>query len=103
MKNPFAVAQKYLDVPQPETQDDPILTPDQWYPHFRDFHHRVVSEAPDFDYLWLKEHKPDLYRSIKAKENEIDALREARLAHVVGIMREWRELVLQAEFERRER
>ena len=35
-------------------QDDPILSPDQWYPHFRDFHHKVIAETPNFDYGWLR-------------------------------------------------
>ncbi|MCH7911731.1 MAG: hypothetical protein IH856_01655 [Deltaproteobacteria bacterium] len=80
-------------------QDDPILSPGQWYPHFRDFHHKVIAETPNFDYLWLKEHGPDLYRDIKAKENALDALGDARLSTVVALMRQWRELVLKAEFE----
>ena len=82
-------------------EDDPILIPDQWYPYFRDFHHKVIAETPNFDYLWLKEHRPDLYQAIKAKENGLDALKEARLSEVMAIVRQWRELVLKAEFERR--
>jgi len=79
---------------------DPILTPDQWYPHFRDFHHRVIKETPDFDYGWLRANRLDLYQLIKTKEEELDALGEARLSQIMAIMREWRELVLKAEFER---
>ena len=83
-------------------EEDPTLTPDQWYPEFHRFHVQVAQENPDFDRLWLKQYRPDLYLSLKAKEGEIDALHEARLSQVVAIMREWRELVLKAEFERRE-
>ena len=83
-----------------EPQDDPILIPDLWYPIFRDFHHAVAAETPDFDYLWLKAHRPELYRSIKAKEEELDGLGEARLSHVMAIMTEWRRLVLLADLER---
>ncbi len=81
-------------------EEDPILTIAQWYPYFRDFHHKVIVETSSFDYLWLKEHRPDLYQAIKAKENELDAIQEARLSEVMAIVRQWRELVLKAEFER---
>ena len=79
-------------------EEDPSLTPDQWYPEFHRLHVQVVQEIPNFDYLWLREHRPDLYWAIKAKENEIDALGDARLSEVMAIMREWRELILKAEF-----
>ncbi len=82
-------------------QDDPILSPDQWYPHFRDFHHKVIAET-SIDYLWLKEHRPDLYQAIKVKEAELDSLRDARLSGVMSIIREWRTLILTSEFERME-
>jgi len=82
------------------TEEDPILTPEQWTPHFRDFHHKVIKETPDFDYGWLQANRPDVYRAIKAKEQELDSLRGARLSQVMGIMREWRGLILQAESER---
>ena len=84
-----------------EDQADPIVSIYQWYPDFRDFHHKVIAETPDFDYLWLKTHKPDLYQTIRAKENALDDLRDARLSEIMAIMREWRGLILQAEFERR--
>jgi len=80
--------------------DDPILTPHQWYPHFRDFHHKVIAESPGLDYGRLREHWPDLHQAISAKENELDALGSARLSEVMAIIREWRELFLKAEFER---
>ena len=38
---------------------------------------------------------------LEAKESELDAIQEARLSEVMAIVRQWRELVLQAEFERR--
>jgi hypothetical protein len=57
-----------------EPTEDPILSVGQWYPEFHRFHMAVVHETPDFDYCWLRGAKPDLYRAIKAKENEIDAL-----------------------------
>ena len=76
--------------------DDPILTPGDWYPFFRDFHHKVMAETADFDYLWVKEHHPHLYQSIKAKENALDALGNARLNEVMEIVGEWRSLVMRA-------
>ena len=79
--------------------EDPVLSLDQWYPHFRDFHHGVIAETADFDYGWLRTNRPDLYQSIKAKENELDALGEARLSEVMEIMGQWRALILQAELE----
>ncbi len=81
-------------------EEDLILAPEHWIPHFRDLHHKVIKETPDFDYGWLQANRPDVYRAIKAKEQELDALRGARLSHVMGIMRDWRGLILQAESER---
>jgi len=84
-----------------EIVDDPVLSPEQWYPEFHRFHMAVIAETPDFDYGWLRRNRLVLYRQIKAKENEIDALGSARLSNVMALMREWRELILMAEFERR--
>jgi len=81
-------------------EEDPILMPEHWIPHFRDLHHKVIKETPDFDYGWLRANRPDVYQSIKTKENELDALQEARLSEVMAIMRQWRGLILQAESER---
>ena len=77
-------------------EDDPIVPVWAWFPEFHAMHLKVVT----VDYLWLKEHRPDLYQAIKAKENGLDALKEARLSEVMVIVRHWRELVLKAEFER---
>jgi hypothetical protein len=82
---------------------DPVIPAEQWYPHFREFHHKVISETPDFDYGELRKQNPDLFRQIKAKENEIDALGAARLSEVLAIMAEWRQFVLGAMFEQRQR
>lgn len=81
--------------------DDPILTLDQWYPEFRAFHHHVVDETPDLDFIWLRQNRPDLYRAIKVKESEIDALQSTRLSEVMAIMRAWRDLILRAVTEQR--
>ena len=83
-------------------EDDPILPVEAWYPVFKEFHRKVVHENCDFDYGWVRVHRPDLYQAIKAKESELDALQEARLSEVMAIIREWRELVLQACFEQSE-
>jgi hypothetical protein len=88
---------------QADNIDDPLLSPEQWYPSFREFHHAVVRETTDFDCGELRERKPDLHRQIKCKESEIDALGTARLSEIMALMREWRRLILQAELERRER
>ncbi len=82
-------------------EDDPILPLEAWYPVFKELHHRVLSETPNFDYLWLKEQRLELYQGIKAKENGLDSLKEARLSEVMSILGQWRELVLKAEFEQR--
>ena len=99
MNNPFAVAQKYLEH---RISDDPVLYADQWYPDFRDFHHKVIAETPGFDYAWVREKRPELYRAINAKEKEIDALGTAQLSQVMALLRDWRELILTGEFERRQ-
>lgn len=85
-----------------EGKDDPLLTPEQWYPEFHRFHVHVCHEIPDFDRLWVKQHRSHLYQKIKSLENQIDALGEAKLSEVMVIMREWRELILSAEFEWKE-
>jgi len=79
--------------------EDPTLTLEQWYPHFRDLHHKVIEETLDFDWQWLREQRPVLFQSIRDKEAELDRLGDARLSKVVEIMAEWRGLVLQAEME----
>ena len=89
-------------IPVP-VDDDPILALEDWNRPFRDFHHAVVRETPDFDYLWLRANAPDHYSKIKALENQIDELGPARLSVIIGIMREWRELMLKAQFERKRR
>jgi len=81
-------------------EEDPTLTPDQWYPEFHRFHVQVVQETPNLDWQWLREQRPDLYMAIRAKENELDALGDARLSEVMTILREWWELILKGEFER---
>ena len=83
-------------------EDDPFLPVEAWFPVFADLHRRLVLEVRDFDWLWVKENNPDLYRSLKSKEDELDALGEVRRSEVMTIIREWRELLLKAEFERRE-
>lgn len=90
----------HVDADEAATQDDPILSLDQWYPEFHRFHAQVVQETPNLDWQWLREQRPDLYQTIKDRENELDALGDARLSRVMGITREWRELILRAENER---
>jgi len=94
------------DKPSPSAQgqvqrpeDDPVLSPDQWYREFHRFHVQVVL---DLDWAWLRECRPELLKSIRGKEAQLDALGDARLSEVMVIMREWRELILKAEFARNE-
>jgi hypothetical protein len=88
--------------PGEEPADEPILSVEQWYPEFHRFHMAVVNQTPGFDYGWVRHNRPDLYRRIRVKEDEIDALSGARLSHVMALLREWREMVLTAEFERQQ-
>ena len=81
-------------------EEDPVLTPEQWYQDFRDLHWKIVQETPHFDYGWLRANRPDIYQAIKDKENEIDGLGDSRLSVVMGVMGEWRGLILRAESER---
>ena len=78
---------------------DPILSPDQWFREFHRFYVKVVQETRNLDWQWLKEHRPDLWQTIKDKENEIDGLGDAKLSWVMEIMGQWRQLVLKAQFE----
>jgi hypothetical protein len=106
----FDVAEKYLKrqvgelpVDPPEIRggdDDPVLSADDWYVPFRDFHHGVIREA-DLDLCRLRQDDPELYKAIKDQEAKLNALGEARLSEVMAIMREWRKLVLRAELEQR--
>jgi len=89
-------------IPVSSGDEDPILTLNQWYPIFKELHRKVVAETPNFDYLWLKEHRPDLYQAISVKEAELDSLRDARLSEIMAIIREWRTLILKSEFKRME-
>jgi hypothetical protein len=89
------MAKKMID------REDPILTVEQWLPEFLAFHRQVVREIPDFDWGWIREHRPETHKALRTKEAEIDALREAPLSRVMRIMREWRDIVLNAEFERK--
>jgi len=82
-------------------EEDPILTAEQWYPDFRDLHRKIILETPHFDYGWLRINRPELYWAIKTKESELDALQDTKLSKIKGIMKAWRELLLEAEFERR--
>ena len=78
-----------------------ILSPEEWYPEFHRFHVEVVRSTPDLDWGWLKRDRPELYHAIKAIEDTIDGLGDARLSDVLNLMREWRDLILKAESERK--
>lgn len=55
-------------------------------------------EHPDHDRLWLKEHHRELYQRIVAQENAIDALGTVQLSKLMEHLKEWRSMMLQAEF-----
>lgn len=88
---------------EPELKDDPILTPQQWFPVFRAFVLQYYREHPDHDRLWLKDDHRELYQRIVAQEHKIDALGTVKLSELMGHLREWRDLMLQAEFATAER
>jgi len=87
--------QRKAEVIEALKEDDPVLSPDQWYSEFHRFHIQVVKETPDLDWQQVKREHPELHQAIKAKENEIDSLGNVRLSVVMGIMTEWRQLVMQ--------
>ena len=89
-----------VTVVAPETEGDPILAPEQWYREFHHFHVQVVQETPDLDWAWLRECRPELLRSIRDKEAELDRLGDARLSEIMAVMEAWRKFILKAEFER---
>ena len=92
----------YLDLAKKAEMDlqDPILIPGEWWPEFHRFHVEVVRSTPDLDWGWLRRDRPQLFGSIKAIEDRIDGLGDARLSDVLSLMRDWRDLILQAESER---
>lgn len=80
--------------------DDPILTPEQWWPEFHRFHVGVVRETLSLDWGWLRGHRPELFQSILDTEAELDRLGDTRLSEVMQVMGKWRRLILRAESER---
>ena len=81
--------------------DDPLLSPGEWYLHFTAFVTEVYKATPDFDLAWLRNNRTDLYQQIRAIEDQIDRLQEVRLSEIMSMMREWRTLILRADFELR--
>jgi hypothetical protein len=97
--------ERHLDQLKSQTQavtvDDPLLTVETWFPIFHQFHAKVIAETQGFDYRWLKEHRPELHRQIKAVECHIDSFQHARLSAIMTAMHDWRALVLKAHFEQK--
>ncbi len=60
----------------------------------------MVRSTPELDWGWVRGDRPQLFASIKAIEDRIDGLGDARLSDVLNLMRDWRDLILQAESER---
>ena len=67
------------------TVDDPVLSLREWYPILHRLHMNVVAETKDFDYGWIKKHRPELYRRVKELENQIDAMEHAQLSAVISV------------------
>jgi hypothetical protein len=84
---------------QPEF--DPVVPVDAWLPIFHEWRCSLIPDAPD--YIFLREHNPELYHELKALERKTDALQDAKLSEVMNLLTEWRQLVLKACFEQRER
>jgi len=74
------------------------LTPQEWFPAFRACVLQYHRQHPDHDPLWLKEHHRELYQRIVAQENLIDALGTVQFSELMDHLKEWRSLMLQAEF-----
>jgi hypothetical protein len=87
---------------QDDTFDDPLLPLEAWYPLFHQLHVNVVAETKDSHHQWLKTSQPELHAEIKAVADRVDAMGQVRLCEVMAAMREWRELMLKADFEQRE-
>ncbi len=89
MSDPFAIAERFLD-----TVNDPIVNHEIMMDEFRQLQNRIIgSDLKDFDYLWLKEHRFELYATIKTKENEMEASEGKPLSVLLALIREWIDLV----------
>ena len=79
---------------QAMVEDDPVVTRDIVMDEFRRLHEGVIKfELRDFDYGWLRENQLDLYATIKAKEAEFETTEGKPLSVLLGLIREWVELV----------
>jgi hypothetical protein len=107
--SPFAVADRYLEekiggngdggdrtVIESVRESDLVLTVAQWFPEFHRLHMTAVHDTRDFDYGRVRQNRPDLYRQIKAIEDQIDSLYDTRLSVVMELMGRWRELIERA-------
>lgn len=83
------------------SESDPVLPVDAWFPVFSAYAHQVIDQSKNFDLGWVRENRQELYRALKNKEAEIDALQEVRLSTVMDLVQQWRDLILRGEFEQR--
>lgn len=75
-------------------QEDPIVSQDIMMEEFRRLQAGVIkTELKDFDYGWVRENQRDLYETIKAKEAEFEGTAGKPLSVLLGLIREWMELV----------
>lgn len=73
---------------------DPIVTQDIMMGEFRRLQEGIIkSYLKDFDYGWLRENQRDLYATIKMKEAEFEETEGRPLSVLLGLIREWVELV----------
>ena len=78
-------------------ENDPKLTPEDWYSEFHRFYVQVVQSTPDFDWAWAEIYRPDMIVAIKDKECDLDDLGETRLSNVMAILKDWRSLILKVD------
>lgn len=96
------LARRLVNEKPPESApDDPVLPVDAWFPVFSAYVHQVIDQSQKFDLGWVRENRQELYRALKNKEAEIDALQEAQLSTVMALVQQWRDLILRGEFEQR--
>lgn len=84
------------------TQEDPILSVDEWLPIFLDYQREVTRQVADCDiWGWSRIERPELYRELKTAESGIDNLSEysVRLSEVMKVIKRWGDLVLRVQFE----
>ncbi len=81
---------------------DPFLNHMEWYPEACRFMSEVIQNTSNWDLELMKKKRPELYSAIEHLEYLIHEKGDGELSQIVWLLREWRELVLKAEFESKE-